>query len=321
MVDTRNVAGGIEITAAVEPEEDPVPMNAGRLATLAWHGVPLNLHASLAHGDLESAVASTLRIHGLAARALPTADPVERSAGSWEALTAVRLATRLVMGGVTPMVITTDAKRAGATEQFAAFTRILGLPLLVVSHPEHPRPSPGAATRRCAGVDRHRRFRPSRQHPGRGDPRTHRHSRRACRAGASGRAHPAEASDLAIAHAECGAVSLIATRLDLARRMGGVVAAAAASQLVLAEAGIGPDAADGMVPFTPSLLAERLGRSEGRNDATLIFHGSSRSLRAKAAWARPGCRLPCPMRWSGPAGASCCSMPISASRMWTCSLV
>jgi flagellar biosynthesis protein FlhF len=60
---------------------------------------------------------------------------------------------------------------------------------------------------------------------------------------------------------------LIATRLDLAHRLGGVVAAAAASHLLLAEAGIGPGAADGLIPFTPSILAARLCRFGERNNA------------------------------------------------------
>ena len=47
----------------------------------------------------------------------------------------MRLATRLVMSGTVPMVVTTDGQRAGATEQLAAFTRLLGIPLLVASHP------------------------------------------------------------------------------------------------------------------------------------------------------------------------------------------
>ena len=80
---------------------------------------------------------------------------------------------------------------------------------------------------------------------------------------------PAEAADLAIAHAACGATFLIATRLDLAHRLGSVIAAAAASRLPLAEAGIGTGAADGLVPFTPALLAARLGRSEGKNNAII----------------------------------------------------
>ena len=79
---------------------------------------------------------------------------------------------------------------------------------------------------------------------------------------------PAESADLAVAFAECGALSLIVTRLDIARRLGGVIAAAAASRLPLTEAGIGPGAADGMIPLTAALLAERLTRSEGANNAS-----------------------------------------------------
>ena len=78
---------------------------------------------------------------------------------------------------------------------------------------------------------------------------------------------PAEAAELAVAHAECGAASLIVTRLDLAHRLGGVIAAAAASRLPLVEAGIGAGAADGLVPFTPALLAARLSRSQGKRHA------------------------------------------------------
>jgi flagellar biosynthesis protein FlhF len=69
---------------------------------------------------------------------------------------------------------------------------------------------------------------------------------------------PAEAADLAVAYAEAGASLLIVTRLDLARRLGSVVAAAGAARLVLTEAGIGPGAADGLVQLTPALLAGRL---------------------------------------------------------------
>jgi flagellar biosynthesis protein FlhF len=54
-----------------------------------------------------------------------------------------------------------------------------------------------------------------------------------------------------------GANLLLATKLDAARRIGSVLAAAEAG-CALAEAGIGAGAADGMVPFTPDLLARRL---------------------------------------------------------------
>ncbi len=71
---------------------------------------------------------------------------------------------------------------------------------------------------------------------------------------------PAEATDLGAAFAEQGAALLVATRLDMARRLGGVLAAAQAGGLALAEAGIGPGAADGLAPMTAALLADRLSR-------------------------------------------------------------
>jgi flagellar biosynthesis protein FlhF len=74
---------------------------------------------------------------------------------------------------------------------------------------------------------------------------------------------PAESAELAAAHAECGAISLVATRLDVARRLGGIVAAAMTG-LVLTEAGIGGGAADGLTPLTPELLAARLRHFTGK---------------------------------------------------------
>jgi flagellar biosynthesis protein FlhF len=66
-----------------------------------------------------------------------------------------------------------------------------------------------------------------------------------------------EAADMAEAMAEAGARVLLATRLDLARRIGAIPAAAAAG-LAIAEAGTGPGAADGLAPMTAEALAARL---------------------------------------------------------------
>jgi flagellar biosynthesis protein FlhF len=262
ILNTRKVAGGIEITAALEPEHEAelVPRTADptRLAALIWHGVPADLHPALSHGGLEEALARIVPFGTLPLE--PHQRPVMLTGppGAGKTLTTVRLATRLVMAGTMPMVITTDGKRAGATEQLAAFTRLLGVPLLVASHPVS---LARALTQRrdgvpvlidTAGADAR-------------DPAQAEELR-----GLAGTAggymtlvlpaglDPAEAADLALAHAECGAQSLIATRLDLSKRLGGVIAAAVTSQLPLTEAGIGSGAADGLIAFTPALLAERL---------------------------------------------------------------
>jgi flagellar biosynthesis protein FlhF len=69
---------------------------------------------------------------------------------------------------------------------------------------------------------------------------------------------PAEAADLARAFAALGAQHLLPTRLDAARRLGGVLMAAKAGPLALTEAGIGPEVADGLETLTPEGLASRL---------------------------------------------------------------
>ena len=69
---------------------------------------------------------------------------------------------------------------------------------------------------------------------------------------------PAEAADLARAYAELGATLMVATKLDLARRLGSVLSAATAGRLALTEAGVGPGVADGLIRLTQDELATRL---------------------------------------------------------------
>lgn len=267
ILNTRKVVGGIEVTAAVEPRPEPFPQEPDRVAALSWHGVPLDLHSSLVQGNLDVAIADALRFGPLPLD--PHEPPIMLAGppGAGKTLTTARLATRLVMSGIVPMVITTDGRRAGAIEQLAAFTRLLSVPLLVASN--------------CASLSRaltqRREGAPVLIDTAGADPREVNQAEELKGLANTANAHialvlpagldPGEAADLAVAHAGCGAMFLIATRLDLAHRLGGVVAAAAASHLLLAEAGIGPGAADGLVPFTPSILAARLCRFGDRNNA------------------------------------------------------
>ncbi|MDA8049239.1 MAG: GTP-binding protein [Rhodospirillales bacterium] len=262
---SRRIGGGIEISAGLEPAFEALPEpTLRREAALAWHRVPPPLDRLLAEGPLEAALQ----------RCLPFA-PIPLTAGSeplllvgppgaGKTLTVARLATRLVMAGVSPMVLTTDTRRAGAAEQLAAFTRLLGLRLIVAGHPL----TLGRALAERAGgapvlIDS----------PG-SDPfdpiQQDELAALAATAGATvvlvlpAGLDPAEAADLATAFTATGASLLLPTRLDIVRRLGGVLAAAHAGPLALTEAGIGPGAADGLAPLTPAFLAERLLRA-GRN--------------------------------------------------------
>ncbi|HEY5091218.1 MAG TPA: GTP-binding protein, partial [Polyangia bacterium] len=134
---TRRVAGGVEVTAALEPAPAPVPAmrDAEREKLLDYHDVPFPLRAALAHGALDVALAGCVAFAPLPLGAdtrplLFTGPP-----GAGKTLTVARLATRLVLAGTTPLVITADGQRAGAVEQLAAFTRLLGIELVVANHP------------------------------------------------------------------------------------------------------------------------------------------------------------------------------------------
>jgi flagellar biosynthesis protein FlhF len=251
----------VEITAALEPDETPEPLappDPALLAALEYHAVPASLRDALQHGELEAALADTLPFAALPLGANERPLLLVGPPGAGKTLTVTRLATRLVMAGAAPMVITADGSRAGATEQLAAFTRLLGINLIVACHPvtlgralAHRQ---GAApvlidTPGCDPFD-----------PVQLEELT---------ALAStidavvvlvlpGGLDPAEAVELAVAYTAAGASLLVATRLDLTRRLGGILAASASARLALTEAGVAPDAAGGLHPITPNWLAARL---------------------------------------------------------------
>ena len=166
------------------------------------------------------------------------------------------------MAGVAPLMITADGSRAGATDQLAAFTRLLGLTLIVANH---PLTLARALARRqdaapvlidAPGIDP---FEPVQRDE---------LIALAATAGACtvlvmpAGLDAAEAQEQAHAFGDAGATLMVATRMDLARRLGSVLAAADAGRLTLAEAGIGPGAADGLTPLTPALLARRFAAAQ-----------------------------------------------------------
>ena len=270
ILSTRRVQDGVEVTAALEgdaaPPSPPAPAPAAppTPSRLAWHGVPPDLQARLDAGPLQDTLASAFRFGAIplnpdAAPLLLTGPP-----GAGKTLTAARLATRLTLAGTPPLVITADGRRAGAAEQLAAFTRVLGLPLLVADEPvalsralaRRERGAPVLID--SAGLDPF-------------DP--HEREELAALAGAAAAnlvlvlpagLDPAESADLAGAFAEAGTTLLVPARLDLARRLGGILTAAASGH-VLTEAGVGPGAADGLRRLTPAELAERLMAAPGHS--------------------------------------------------------
>lgn len=257
---TRRVPGGVEVTAALESAEplliQPEPLPPPERPELARHNIPPAVLARLGHGPLEAALAA-----GLAFAPLPADRPIllVGPPGAGKTLTAAKLAARAVQAGESPLIVTTDGARAGAVEQLAAFTRLLRLTLAVAAQPE----ALAKALAACAS--------------GQGaildgfgcNPFDSAQAALLLRLIRAAGAAPVlvlpagldaeESAELARAFHALGARHLIATRLDAARRLGGVVAAAAAG-LALSEAGISPHVAGGLVPLDAAGLAARLAR-------------------------------------------------------------
>jgi flagellar biosynthesis protein FlhF len=251
--------GGVEVTAAVEPQEEaPLPSRAApEPRSLAWHNTPPTLLERLRTGHLVEALRRELCFAPLPAgqeRPVLLAGPP----GAGKTTTAGKFATRALLSGAPPLLVTSDSNRAGAAEQLAAFARILGTGMAMA-----------ATTEALLKALRGRR-------PGQPvvidtagtDPFD---AEEMARLSAFARAvdaemvlvlpaglDPAEAAEIARIYAVAGCRLLLPTRLDQARRLGSVLAAAWGGPLALTEGGIGPGPAGGLLPLTPETLAGRL---------------------------------------------------------------
>lgn len=268
---------GVRITAAIEAVEDedhydqfddgadPLDEIAD---ALAHHNVPGELADKLtrAAGSLDAddpllALAGALDQH-FKFQPVPATGkrPVVLLGmpGAGKTVTTAKLATRAVMNRRPVSVITTDTQRAGGYEQLHAFTRLLEVDLQQADSASALQDAVTAAKPNslilidCAGGN-----------PFDSDDAAH--QRRLIAAietevvlvMAAG-SDPLEAADLAHAYAAMGARRLLATRLDIARRLGGVLSAASSGRLAFTEVGIGASVADGLAPLNPVSLARLL---------------------------------------------------------------
>ena len=239
----RRISGGVEITAALEPLELVAPAPANRdpePVAEPQNGLERRL-CRLQYGALDWA--RPLMLVG--------------TPGAGKTLTAAKLATRLVQSGDKPMVITADADRAGAAEQLAAFTRILGLDLIIAENPVMlARVLASRKTGQKAMIDM-AGFNPFEAEQ-RESLITHAVAAEAGLVWVMPAGLDAEdAAEMADIFAELGTRHLIPTKLDIARRFESVFRAAEAGRFILTDAGIGPGIAEGLVPLAPEIFLSR----------------------------------------------------------------
>ncbi|MBN2753204.1 MAG: GTP-binding protein [Rhodospirillaceae bacterium] len=278
----RGVGGqGVRITAAIEESQqvdddiqqalggsEGLPQSLSRVReALVYHGVPDRLIERLMmiarglndEGPVMACAASLDAAFSFAP--LP-----EKSAkvplilvgppGSGKSLTLAKLAARAHLAGRRVKVISADAVRAGAIDQLRAFTSILQIHLFkargaislakVLKEEKKDADlvlidSPGLNPFSVPDMD---------------------YLKSLCECAEmepilvlNAGGDPVESWDIARAFAEVGATRLLATRLDMTRRLGGIFAAAEAGKLKFCDVTINPHVADGLCPITPISLA------------------------------------------------------------------
>ena len=180
--------------------------------------------------------------------------------GAGKTLNVAKLAARAVMNGRKVALITTDTVRAGGVEQLAAFTKILKVPLLKASTPQELKVALLEADSKgaeqiyidTAGINPF-------------DPQSMKQTAKMLAMGnieallvmpAGGDA--AESGEISRVFAALGVRWIMPSRLDIARRIGGLLEAAHQGGMSFADASYTPNVADGLIPLTPERLAELL---------------------------------------------------------------
>jgi flagellar biosynthesis protein FlhF len=278
IVATQQVDGGVRITGAVEnddvdlgdllaaPAASPCLESLARMA--AHHGLSAGardrlLDAARAFASTDPIAALGHALHQLyrfaplpnAARLLLTGPP-----GAGKTASAAKLAARAVLEGRSVDVLTLDLARAGGIEQLRVLLAPLQLEPKAAKDPSSLERLVGEAGAELVLIDS----------PGLNPFRSADLGRLSHSLEASG-AQPvlvldagcgsADSADIAQTFAALGSRWLMATKLDVARRLGGVLAAAEAG-LALAEAGIGPTIGRGLGALSAAGLARLLLRSE-----------------------------------------------------------
>ncbi len=276
--------GHVRITAAIDkPDPDPAPSVAAETAAaggavadrvagmLAYHGVMTGLSDRLvrrtgdaASDDPDLALAAALDV---TFRFAPIAD--RESARPWmlvgppgggKTLTTAKLAARLVMRGLPATVVEADVSRAAAPDQLAAFTSILGVQLETATTPEQlAEILSGCGMSRAIFIDSFAVNPFDRTEMARLGAYVAAVDADPVLVLAAGLDAP-EAAEIAEAFAELGAKRMITTRIDQTRRLGSLLTAAHAGNLVIADAGVTAHVAHGLAALNPVSLARLLCR-------------------------------------------------------------
>jgi len=279
-----------EIEKNENPEEhhfdEPTEVDATGLIrqALTFHGVPPRLattlikhvHLSKSSGSVQALATALKSIFEFAPLPENRTIMFVGPHGGGKTVTVAKMCTYAKMNGIDFRVATTDRQRAGGMEQLAAFTRILGVDLHVLDTIGMMQvfssacPSQQPAYIDTQGVNPYsaKDMEALRQlvHAGNAEPVL------VLPAGYD----PMESAELARPFTEIGVRRLLVTRLDAARRTGGVLGAAFGAQLAFTEVSLSANVTAPLTLLNPDLLAQMiLPRADDRNIEPTHFKADS----------------------------------------------
>lgn len=257
----------INAPATSEPDETRHRNAFARQITRAldYHRTPRRQVERLVRlaGAFEGGSPSDALAHALstALRFDPLADHPQRSImlvgppGAGKTVVAAKIAARAAANGTPLRVVSTDTLKAGATAQLEAYLRAMNQPLGLAANPaELAKTEHGGSRARRAVID-----------TAGANPFDDGEMTQITRLIAAADVEPVlvlaagtdahDAMDTARAFARLGVRRMIVTRLDATRRFGGLIAAADAGGLAIAEIGASPFVGQGLRPIDATELA------------------------------------------------------------------
>ncbi len=275
---TEKGSGLVSITAAIEDEPPVTPNKAAAVddlrhadrirAALRFHRAPDDLIERLIGrtaglGDVSASKA----LAGALGAELAFAPPnLKRGArplllagppGAGKSATVAKLCARARLAGLDVAVITADTGKAGGQEQMATFARALEVPLHLAQELPALAEALEAVTADLVFIDT----------PGL-DPfdssavallaDSARDAEADCILALPAGLDASESAETALVFKEAGATGMFVTKIDVTRRLGGIISAGKISGLALLGAGVAPTIADGLAPLGPIALARLL---------------------------------------------------------------
>lgn len=201
--------------------------------------------------------------------------------GAGKTLAVAKMAARGAMKNLKIGVVSCDTVRAGGVEQLGAFTKLLNIDLKRASDPAELK----TAIQSLQGCDQILIDTPGINPFNRDDVKS---LARLMNAGPI-EAHLAlqagtdteECTELARIFSTIGVHSMIPTRIDIARRLGGLLAAAHSGNLAFTDGSNTPKVASGLFSLSPQVLSRLLMPRAFRGQAGQTSHRMSASMRGK----------------------------------------